>query len=116
VGRYQAAAVGSRGPQRFGTAFRLDTMTGRAWRAIIRPGLVERWQEIVEPEGDFPKPAQPGRYLLSAELISDRLGQENAVAVRVDTATGRSWFLRPLPPPASWVPIEESDEGTQQRD
>jgi hypothetical protein len=111
-GRYRIAVVGSRGPQRFGTAFRIDTATGRAWRAIVRQDLNEGWAEILETEGKGPAAGEsPGRYDLSADLISDKLGQEAGIAGRIDTRTGRSWFLQPLPDAPRWIPIEDAPKG-----
>lgn len=112
-GRYEVAVIGSRGPQRFGTAFRLDTKTGKGWRVIVRLDLVEKWIEIGETEGKGPTPGgEAGRFQLAADLISDRLGQETAIAARIDTRTGKGWFLRPLSDPPTWIPLEEAGEGT----
>ena len=112
AGRFRIAVVGSRGAQRFGTALRIDTATGKAWRAIVRYGLNDGWVEIPEPEGKGPEESDaPGRFDLSVDLISDTLGQEAAIAGRIDTRTGRSWFLQPLPEPPRWVPIGEPTNG-----
>jgi len=113
IGRYQTDAAGSRtGPQRLGYGFRLDTMTGKAWRImVLYDGYTEGWVEILEPEGAAAAPgSEIGRYRLAADLVSSKIGQESASAVRMDTVTGKAWYLQAQPLPMRWVSIQEKEE------
>ena len=115
LGRFQAEMVGSRGPQRFSMSFLLDTMSGKAWQARLMLGQMDGWNEILEPEGKAPEAGtEAGRYRISADLISDRIGQDTAVAVRIDTRTGWVWSLRPYPAPATWVRMPEPASGARE--
>ncbi len=115
VGKYECAIIGSRGPQRFGTVFRLDSATGKGWQSIVRYRDVQVWTEVAETDGEAPEGgAGVGTFRLDAELISDNLGQETAIAIRVDTRTGKAWVMRSLPAPAKWSALRDaSPEGAK---
>jgi len=107
VGRYQTVVEGSR-TRLFAVSFRLDTTNGKTWRGHIQGQQADAWVEVKEKDGEAPQEtSQVGTYQFSAAYLSDTRGQELAAVIRVDTRTGKSWFMRVEPPQWQWVTIAE---------
>lgn len=105
LGRYQTAVEGSR-TRLFAAAFRLDTLTGKAWKSLVQGQKADEWAEIEEGEGSAPDGAgEIGKYQFSTTYLADAKGQELAAIVRVDTTTGKVWHVRIDPPRWRWVEI-----------
>jgi hypothetical protein len=95
VGRYQTRVVGSQ-TRLFSVAFLIDTQTGATWRSMIQGNTAE-----APAEGQAVR-----RYQMDVSYSSDnKVGQENAGATRVDTLTGKSWYLYTEPFRLRWAPI-----------
>lgn len=106
VGRYQTRVVGSQ-TRLFSVAFLIDTQTGATWRSMIQGNTAEPWKRIPETENEAPAEGQAvRRYQMDVSYSSDnKVGQENAGATRVDTLTGKSWYLYTEPFRLRWAPI-----------
>jgi len=108
IGRYQTVVEGSR-TRLFSVAFRFDTMTGKTWKSHLLGQKAEGWVDVKEKDGETPQEtSQIGTYQFSAAYLSDTRGQELAAVTRVDTRTGKTWYIRIEPPHWQWAVIGES--------
>ncbi len=108
LGRYQALVVGSQ-TRLLAVSLLLDTKTGATKKTAVRGNEAQPWSDVLESPPDLPESAQAvGRYQISVAYVADKIDQETAGAVRVDTATGKSWYLQVNYPVWRWITIPAS--------
>lgn len=72
------------------TAVRINTRSGQSWR--FSQGDI--WKPIYEPDGE---PLVASQYLIR----STRFGESKSAIIRMDSKSGKSWFLKGN----RWLPI-----------
>jgi hypothetical protein len=104
-GRFQSLVVGSQ-TRLFAAALLLDTRTGATRRTTVRGNEAQPWSDVLEVPGEMPA-AGPGagRFQISGAYVADKSGQEAPGALRVDTATGKTWFLQIDYPTWRWAVV-----------
>lgn len=108
LGRYQSLVAGSQ-TRLFAASLLLDTKTGATRKTVVRGNEAQPWNDVLEAPSDLPEPGQAvGRYQVSGAYLADKIEQESFGAVRVDTATGKSWYLQINYPVWRWAPIPAS--------
>lgn len=101
AGRYRMRVEGSR-TRLSAIALHVDTATGKTMRSMIQNQQAQPWLGIEEQEDEKLPDSGAGRYEVEMAYVGDNVGQELLGTVRVDTLTGKSWYLQIEPNQRRW--------------